>query len=122
MCLFLLDSKSSDIPDLQVMSDSEVDLNKKNSIESCFDQAPPVMEESSPVQTPRLETETDKPVNPPIRRGKGKVRPAVSSRPGKDRLSPEFFEPPPLFDDNPPVGPEVYFFESDHVALKHNTE
>lgn len=31
-------------------------------------------------------------------------------------------EPPPLFTEDPPSGPDVYYFESDHVALKHNQE
>ncbi|XP_039269796.2 uncharacterized protein LOC120344576 [Styela clava] len=31
-------------------------------------------------------------------------------------------EPPPLFTEEPPSGPDVYFFESDHVALKHNRD
>ena len=28
----------------------------------------------------------------------------------------------PLYEEEPPTGPNVFYFESDHVALKHNSE
>ena len=135
------------------MSDSEIDLSKKSSIESCIscqekssnvderltklennDNASAKTESASQsFDIPSLDESLSSNKSVPsssCRRGRGRGR-GRPQRPVKvqETLSkplklPEkdLYDPPPLFEEEPPIGPDVYYFESDHVALKHNTE
>ena len=129
--------------DLQVMSDSEVDMIRKSSMDSCigngkinadtkdksFDDASCEILKSSVDTKHSLEISDSSTPASGSKLCKSKSRSKESEQtelssskkvievPARDP-----FQPPALFDEEPPVGPEVYYFESDHVALKHNTE
>ena len=123
----------------QVMSDSEIDLNRKSSFESCLNSEnkehpqDSAIEDSYSMQTSEISRNEIKKIenrhgavsrNSNAKRKNGSrkdERPANSTTKQFLPIT-EPREPPPLFDEEPPSGPEVYFFESDHVALKHNTE
>jgi len=117
------------------MSDSEIDMNKKTSIESCLKsevsgqdhETPPIKNVKSEHDDEESEDKNQKNLlSKTSVCGKSKkpdkYLALISS--GKPEISTikEVPEPPPLFDEEPPTGSEVYFFESDHSALKHNTE
>ena len=116
------------------MSDSEIDMNKKSPIESCIaheelEQKHKSIEDSQSMQDKeQLEHKTEATQTPSNTSSKTKTKKLDNDLPPnsiakRDLPTPtEPSEPPPLFDEEPPSGPEVYFFESDHAALKHNAE
>lgn len=133
------------------MSDSEIDFNKKSSIESfvssnqppdsthkvnqleCKDNGIPkndTVQESSSREPHTVSSPSTSIPSSSCRHDKGRGKNNVQKPVGKQGLTKkeletpakDLYEVPPLFDEEPPIGPDVYYFESDHVALKHNTE
>jgi len=83
----------------------------------------------SPVQSVAANSQAPSKVFPSCSRFRGKIRGKVRGRRKASFSSQPFptslkdpLDPPPLFEEEPPSGPDVYYFESDHVALKHNSE
>lgn len=85
-------------------------------------------DESVPSDSPSSRCKSASSTKTSLSQRKGKVK--GRGRPKQSRISTSLSQQIdeqvghslPLFDEEPPTGPNVFYFESDHVALKHNSE